>query len=317
VDLEKRLVSLSRKNLNKTLFAFFSVNLEEGVTLPAVQALASRASRAALLTAAMRPFTQGLFGCMAQYNGNRTKRRMLTSAAKFDVLMWRAYLVQLMWAPQGFARSLESFRPRLARYLLEYDASLTGLGVQVSRRGRQGEEWIPWFHCGSVLPFGSQEESGRQNVCEFAAVLAGLLLLRQLGCKEFTVDVRGDNRSSLAWLHKGRVNSDIARRASVGFSLLLANMGVEIGRTDHVAGEFNGRMDGLSRGAGSVGAGLDPAQAVRMGRFGWTWRYLAECRPGVAVDTVEEFSGGVRGFLDLLQVPAPHNEQSALSDIIV
>jgi hypothetical protein len=224
-----------------------------------------------------------------------------------------------MWDPQVFARSLESFRPREARFLLEYDASLTGLGVQVSRRRGTlgGGEWETWFHCGSVLPFGGQTASGRQNLCEFAAVLAGLLLLRQFGCREFTVDIRGDNRSSLSWIHKGRVNSDLARQASVGFSLLLANLGVDVGRTDHVAGEGNGQMDGLSRGKGSREAGLNPAQSVELTQEGWVWQFLAQCAPAGEGDSVDAFGAGVRGFLDLLQIPAPHTEQSPLSKLIV
>jgi hypothetical protein len=273
IDLDMRTVSLSRKNLNKTLFAFFSVRLDCGITLPVLQALASRASRAALLAPAMKPFIQGLFGSMSLYNGSRTACRMLSAAAKLDVMMWRAFLVQLMWAPQVFARTLESFRPRPALFLLEYDASLTGLRVQVSRRADISTAWIPWFHCGECLPFGEQTESGRQNLCEFVAVLAGVLVMRQLGCMEFVVDIKGDNTSSLSWLRKGRVNSTLARRASVGFSLLMANLGASVGITEHVAGSSNMSMDGLSRGMSARSLGLDPRQTVRVGTHGWVWRF--------------------------------------------
>jgi hypothetical protein len=127
LDLNRRVVSLSLKNLYKTLFAFFSVDVDAPVTLPVLQALASRASRAALLSWAMKPFTRGMFGCMTFYGGNRSSRRKLSADARFEILLWRAFLIQLAWKPELFARPIESFRLRIADILLEFDASLEGL----------------------------------------------------------------------------------------------------------------------------------------------------------------------------------------------
>jgi hypothetical protein len=304
LDLDRRFVSLSRKNLCKTLFAFFVVDVDGQITLPVLQALASRASRAALLSPAMKPFTRGLFGCMNFYEGDRGRRRKLSAEAQFEVLMWRAYLVQLMWDPGIFARSLESFRPRPADFRIEYDASLEGFGLQIWRRDTAGSgELVQWIHWGGKHPFGTQEGSGFQNCCEYTAVLAALLILRQRGCREFAVDIVGDNTSSLAWLRKGRASSAIAQRASVGLSLLMARLGAHVHMTEHVAGILNGQMDGLSRGKSSIEVGLDPIQFSPLLKPGsWVWRYLVAARPGVSTEAAIGF---VREFLDLLHEPVP------------
>jgi hypothetical protein len=311
IDLDKKLVTLSEKNLFKTLFAFFSVNLNQGVTLPVLQALASRASRASLLSTAMQPFTRGMFKAMSRYEGNRSTLRRLSGEAKFEVLMWRAFLVQLMWAPAVFARLLESFRPTMAEFVLECDASLTGIGISILRREvEHGEVRLKtWTHWGGPLPFGERTgrgKSGQQNVCELAAILTGLLILRQEGCHDFSVNIKGDNTASLSWLKSGRVTSAIARNASIGLSLLLVHMGCRIGEVTHVPGVLNSQMDGLSRGMGSAEVGLQVSQRSSwLNQGGWAWEYLMACSLSLGVDdSLNEGSMDVvRQFLTKLRTP--------------
>jgi hypothetical protein len=315
IDLDQRLVSLSEKNLFKTLFAFFSVDLNKGVSLPVLQALASRASRASLLSTAMQPYTRGMFRAMTHYNGHRSTLRKLTGEAKFEVLMWRAFLVQLMWAPAVFARELESFRPTTTSdFLLECDASLSGIGISISRKIAEQQGGIrhePWTHWGGPLPFGERTgrgKSGQQNLCELAAILTGLLVLRQEGCRDFTVDVKGDNTASLSWLKSGRVTSSLARNASIGLSLLLVHMGCRIGVVDHVAGVLNEQMDGLSRGKASTEMGLPIAQRSPWLNPGeWAWDYLFACAPSLEEEgsVNEDSMGVVRQFINKLRVPPP------------
>jgi hypothetical protein len=314
LDLNVRVVSLSLKNLYKTLFAFFSLDIAAPVTLPVLQALASRASRAALLSWAMKPFTRGMFGCMKFYGGNRSSRRKLSADARFEILLWRAFLIQLAWKPEIFARPLESFRTRSADILLEFDASLEGLGVQLSRQRGDGE-FVPWVHWGGAHPLGEQGRlpagSGFQNCFEFAAILAGLLVLRQLGVRNCAVEVRGDNVASLSWLRKGRAASIYARKVSIGVSLLLAHMGAHVASTIHVPGEENWQMDGLSRGKNSLEVGLDPAQfSPAMFQGGWPWKFLEECSPLKDQGDVQV----VRKVVELLREPlTAHSEPSATS----
>jgi hypothetical protein len=323
VDLDRRRVSLSRKNLYKTLFAFFAVDLGQGVTLPVLQALASRAVRAALLSVAMTPFTRGLFQSMSFYQGDRQKKRKLTAEAKFEILMWRAYLVQLMWNPEAFARPLDSFRDKAPQFRIEFDASLTGIGFQISaHQEREGSvhQWHPWVHWGGDLPFElppNVNPSAHQNLCEFTAVLAAVLVLRLEGFVDFVVEVVGDNTASLSWLRKGRANSSLARRASIGLSLLLAHTRGCISSATHVAGVFNTQMDGLSRGKGSLEVNLPPHLWCRhMAPEGWVQRYLRLCRPEMSEVCAVGSLECVQEFLRLLVVPVSPVE-SCRSDPIL
>jgi hypothetical protein len=314
VDLDNRRVSLSRKNLLKTLFAFFSVEMGEGLTLPVVQALASRASRAAVLSVAMRPFTRGLFNCMSFYQGDRGMKRKLSAEAKFEVLMWRAYLVQLFWDPSRFARPMESFRPRLAQLQIEYDASLTGFGFLISNRNAETGSWQHLCHWGGPLPFGERlglNKSGHQNACELAAVLAALAVLRQLNLRDFSLEVKGDNTSSLSWLTKGGGAAGVARATVIGVHILLSHLGARVSGTFHVAGHLNTQMDGLSRGQGSRDVGLPEGQRTPwLEQGGWVWRYVAACAPSDAPYSIEGDSMHlVCMLLELLKEPPPPIEQ--------
>jgi hypothetical protein len=312
LDLNRRVVSLSLKNLYKTLFAFFSVDVDAPVTLPVLQALASRASRAALLSWAMKPFTRGMFGCMTFYGGNRSSRRKLSADARFEILLWRAFLIQLAWKPELFARPIESFRLRIADILLEFDASLEGLGVQLSRRQGKDNQFAPWVHWGGAHPLRTRqqlpESSGIQNCFEYAAILAGLLVLRQLGVRDCAIEVRGDNVASLSWLRKGRAASVYARKLSIGVNLLLAHMGAHVASTIHVPGEDNWQMDGLSRGKSSLEVGLDPTQfSPEICPGSWTWTYLEECSPLVDQGDAQV----VRKIVEMLREPSSAPTESS------
>jgi hypothetical protein len=320
LDLDLRRVSLSKKNLFKTLFAFFSVKMGEGVTLPVVQALASRASRAAVLSVAMQPFTRGLFNCMSFYKGDRGIKRKLSAEAWFEVVMWRAYLIQLMWDPSIFARPLESFRLCPAQLLIEYDASLTGLGFLISQRDSKSGLWRHLCHWGGDLPFGERtglNKSGHQNACELAAVLSALAVLRQMGFRNFSVDVKGDNTSSLSWLKKGGGAAGVARPSVIGVHLLLMHLGARVLQTTHVAGHLNGQMDGLSRGQGSRDVGLPEEQRSRWFEpGGWAWRFVATCAPPSGPLHVVEGDKSsmtlVRSLVSQLRESAPDVEQHDL-----
>jgi hypothetical protein len=321
LDLDKRLVSLSTKNLNKTIFAFFAVDLTQGITLPVLQALASRASRAAMLCPHMAAFTRDLFGGMTFYKGDRGKKRMLSAGAKHEVLMWRAYLVQLMWDPLKFARSMESFRSRPADILLEFDASLTGFGVQVSRHEADG--WRALAHVGTEHDFGEvngELYSGRQNLCEYMAVMLGLLLLRQVGLRDFVFDCRGDSMTSLNWVKEGRVRSGAARKAALGMNLLLAHLGAVVGAVVHIPGTQNEAMDGLSRGLSSSQAGLPPQERRFLAEGGWAWRFLRAHSPEESQNGNEEnevFGDMALNLVEMLRTAPAADCVGAVASIIV
>ncbi len=95
-------------------------------------------------------------------------------------------------------------------------------------------------------------------------MMLGLLLTKQLDVQPgFSFDITGDNTTSLAWCRRGRVASEIARRANIGFSLLAVHLNALVAGTTHIAGVDNIVYDGLSRGKMGLAVGLPPSGAVR------------------------------------------------------
>jgi hypothetical protein len=61
IDLDAQLVTISEKNFNKTLHAFFSFNIVEPVTLHQVQVMASLASRYTQISVVMKVHVGALY----------------------------------------------------------------------------------------------------------------------------------------------------------------------------------------------------------------------------------------------------------------
>jgi len=129
IDLRSGTISLSTKNCLKCVYAFFSVDVEFPVKISTIQSLASLSSRYAKVCRIMRPF------CGALYNEMKGMRRRVVSKqlgeeASRCIELWRVFLVMMeLGSSFGYRRSLDSFRRREAEFTIEYDASLTGLGI--------------------------------------------------------------------------------------------------------------------------------------------------------------------------------------------
>ena len=102
--------------------------------------------------------------------------------------------------PASFARPFQSFRVRPATHTIEYDASLTGMGVVVWRGGLVGPPRVLMGFAVLPSPFMATMDSSFQNTYEYLAILLGLLLTKSLGLRDGVFAVLGDSRSSLAWV---------------------------------------------------------------------------------------------------------------------
>ena len=99
------------------------------------------------------------------------------------------------------------------------------------------------------LKFG--EDSSFQNTCEFLAATSGAL-----SCLRFqppddgsyvVVELRGDSVTALQWANSSRFRSASVNKAVTLFTLLIVRQHVVIASVEHVAAEFNGEYDALSR----------------------------------------------------------------------
>jgi hypothetical protein len=284
IDLDAQLVTISEKNFNKTLHAFFSFNIVEPVTLHQVQVMASLASRYTQISVVMKVHVGALYQFQKSFPSHSARRR-LPESARVEVLLWRSFLLSLHVNPASFARPFQSFRVRPATHTIEYDASLTGMGVLVWRGGLVGPPRVLLGFAVLPSPFVATTDSSFQNTYEYLAILLGLLLSRSLGLRDGVFAVLGDSRSSLAWVLQGRARSMLCRRASIGFSILAVNVAATILETEYVPSKQNVVCDGLSRGIQPSELGLDEGLWVHMPEAGPVVQYIRACDPRLPLTT--------------------------------
>lgn len=81
--------------------------------------------------------------------------------------MWRATLALVELNEAQFIRSLDSFHPQVVTFIIEIDASLSGIGALWYRRDKDRNEISLWAAAVDIswLNFGT--DSSFQNVAEY------------------------------------------------------------------------------------------------------------------------------------------------------
>ena len=171
--------------------------------------------------------------------------------------MWKAFLSLLIPFENKFSRSLLSFRSVIPIIKIEYDASLMGMGIVISKQ--EMGHWCIIQHVGMKFPFGEliKNDSSYQNSCEFIAIVMAIFLCALLGFRDFSFYLYGDNVSSLSWANHGGGISSRAKSASIALSLINIRIQSRLYSVTHVPGKLNIVTDGLSRGKTCQELGLD------------------------------------------------------------
>mgnify|MGYP000025132167 CR=1 FL=1 len=246
IDLRSRTVSLSTKNCLKCLYAFFTVDVEKPVTVIMLQTLASLSSRYAMVCRLMRPFCGALYGDMKGLRG-RCISKTLSEDSIRCIEMWRVFLVVMeIDFMGGYRRSFESFRLRESSFLIEYDASLKGLGVVLFKL--EDEVEVIWKVVATSLPFELEEDSSYQNTVEFISVVLAMACLASLGVSNASVKLRGDNVSSLKWSVKERFRGTLCVKAATLYVAIGSRLDLRVDDTIHLPGKNNVTCDRMSRG---------------------------------------------------------------------
>ena len=303
VDLDTRSVTLSHRNLLKTVYVFFSFDVNESVSRPHVEAMASLASRCSMLARQMRPYTKSLHDFAASFTAAHS-RRSLPSLARTDVLMWRSFLLASHFDEQRLARPIESFRPRLPTYLIEYDSSLSAFAVGLSTYDPVSRQVHRLAVTSLHSPFVPTVESKKQNTYEYLAILVGILLAKHLHLRDFSYRLLGDSKSSLRWAVKDRAASVLARRANIGLTLVSVAINANVAETEHVPGVDNIIFDGLSRGKTMSEVGLDPSLWFYFPPTHPLHQYIVLCDPDVPLISFSEHAELTATLLALLASPA-------------
>ena len=245
VDLDRRCISLSPKNLMKVAYGFTTTNLAGPVKVRWILKLASWSSRYTQVLRALHPCTVSLFAMVGGMN-NMEANIGWTADAKLAVLIWRASLVLLHLYEREYSLPLDYFRAHDVTYEIEYDASLTGIGYLLFRldAGRRAD----LVGCGSVrFPFHCESKSDYQNTCEFIAVLVGVLNLAQLGIRDTSIRLCGDSTTSLSWGLEGHFRGKLCQRAALIYILATTLFNIVVTEAVHIPGTSNVTCDLLSR----------------------------------------------------------------------
>ena len=161
--------------------------------------------------------------------------------------MWRVTLALVELNEAQFTRSLDSFRQQNVEYIVEFDASLTGVGALWYQRNKSNDEIslgaattdITWLNFGI--------DSSFQNVAEYIGGLIGLIGLVKLGISNVAVEFRGDSLTALSWARKEKSKGTLVSNAAIVFSLICIRFGLNVQDTTHISGDNNWRCYLLSR----------------------------------------------------------------------
>jgi len=305
VDLDKRIITMSRRSFLKTVHAFFLIDTEAHVHYRELEILGSLASRYAMLCRQMKPHTKAIYAMLSGFNGRTHVAHKLSAAAKYDILMWRSYLCQLGFDENGYARPITTFRKEPPSLQIEYDASLNGFGVGLYELNPDSGNLtlLAYTQAPTWAPVG--DDASYQNTCEYGAVILGLLMARALGKRDLTYRLIGDSVSSLAWCSSDRANSELARATNIGFVTLTVEMNAEVAGTEHLAGILNTTWDGLSRGKTGPELGLDARLFMPTQEGSLFTEYLRLCDPTTLREAVVDQIELSKSFIRLLRENPP------------
>ena len=247
IDLDEMSVGVTERNIYRAIYGFLEVDVERPVTVKLMQRLASWGSRYSKICRFLGPISRVLY---REYKGKGfVKGWILSQGGKVAIRMFQALLVALGADIKGYGRNIWTFwAGGLCRVVVEFDASLSGIGLIWYIVDTQGNETPVGVASQSLLRLGFGEMSDYQNTAEYIGALLGLLGLALLGIPWKGVLLRGDSVSALQWVKKGRAKSELAMPAAFAHTRVMVKGQVEMKGQAHERGLDNWRTDGMSRG---------------------------------------------------------------------
>ena len=307
VDLDLMSVTISRKNFLNTLYGFMSIDLEAPISLRVAQRLASWGSRYGSICRAMRPFSAALHR-MAAGRTTRMSTFLVNSEAKLAIRLWRTMLVLVRFDEARYSRPMQSFVKTMPEYIIEFDASLSGVGILWYKRVN-GAEVCLGGSAVSLRGLSFEGDSSYQNLCEFIDAMLGLIGLSKLGIRGVDVTMRGDSISALTWVSTERYRGVNVSNASMVFTMLCINQELIVKESVHIPGSDNGRCDALSRLWESgktmkevmTSIGLENSREVDLQGCQHVQNLLASCDPSIKFNAEADFLGFWGGIRDALE----------------
>jgi hypothetical protein len=230
----------------------------------------------------MKPYSSDLYKAISGRKRN-TSVNLVTDApgAMRCIQMWRSFLCLLVTNGGDFQRPISSFSTDAPSIVLEYDASLTGIGVIIFNVVEGAE--VEWFVIQEVFPFDLGGDSGFQNSVEFIAITIGVTALAARGVRNVNIHVRGDSKASLKWSGSDSFRSRRCRAAATCFIAITTYSGISIVSVEHIPGETNVRCDALSRckenGLSPADLGFSDTSVFQLSANPYVQALLKLCEP--------------------------------------
>ena len=327
IDLQLELVSISRKNFLNALYGFFTTDLDPKLMLSTAEKLASWGSRYSRICRAMRPFCGALHRATSGRK-NRHVQFYLPEEVQRAVRGWRAMSYLVAFNEQRYTRRIRSFLPEQLQYVVEFDASLSGAGVLWFKRRADGTEVAIGGSAIDLRSFTFGTDSSFQNTAEYIGCTLGLAGLALLGVRDVDVEVRGDSVAALTWVETERPRGDLVTNASMVFTLLCINFGLDVKKGVHISGDENWRFDRLTRfnetGSGVLetlqNMGLGDTPVINLQDNRQIQKLLESCDPqryldedGVFLDFWSGIRDALRQITEELTCNAAHSVVSSVS----
>jgi hypothetical protein len=127
IDLDKQLITISKRNMLRALHGFLIVDKNVPMKVKTMQKLASRASRYGKICVYMKPFISVLY---AEYTGRSDHASFKISRKAWQIVHYFRVLSGLTAVNDiEFAKQLKTFKKVTSNLIIEFDASLTGIGL--------------------------------------------------------------------------------------------------------------------------------------------------------------------------------------------
>lgn len=291
IDLDRRQVTVARKNQLRALHWFMVVDLDQRLDFQTKERLCSLAERYSHVFSELRLLMPALYSMLG--GRHRVDPGVLLPTpprAVWAIRMWRVYLLA---AEADFRAGVDAGRPlhwyaeREVTGIVEFDGCLDGTGWRLLRQGvcvASAFVSTPGGH----LP---SRDSSYQNVMELTALTLALLHAVSLGWQDCGVRLRGDSDTVLHWSTSERFRSDHATHPASLFMSICRQYRLHIhSQSEWIPGTENAICDHLSRSrptdalaSGDCGPS-GPLDLSQDERFALAMRF---CRPKSLTDLSE------------------------------
>ena len=295
IDLDKKLVILAKKNALKALYGFSTEGTRERVPMKAIQRWASWAERYGEICWYMRPFRRILYGAVRKEFEHKSVT--LSKKVRMVVRLYQALMALTVIKEQSFTRSLDSFVRKPPTLTIQFDGSLTGVGVTWFTKSG-GSETVLGGTAISLRGLEFGDDSSNQNCAEFIGVVVGIMGAVERGWDTSALLLRGDSTTALAWAEGGRFRSERVINSAMVMAMTCIKREVNIVETELVTSKENWLCDGQSRWDGTeewhklmrrVGEGNEALEEMREIEVSRVDEMLELCDPKLEWDNDQEF----------------------------